>query len=304
MMISLDLEQPQQKQQRTGNTVAADRSVSETRYYSDDGTITGDICDKEEGRLLLAGACDSREDGGASMRQSAAEATATGDGHGTSSGAASAAGCGAADDSGEVEEGEGDDGEPSLWSALAFAWVSPIVRMGARRALQLADLPPPPRTCRAEWLDAQTARLQGEGRKEEELWEGGQAEKRGERRSGQCVVSGGWRDDCPEGAVARAGGMDGAVRHLRTRADGGMVAPRGPRWYRGVGRVGRLWAGGRRKWPFWAALYWPHRWQLLLLAVLFLGESILQVIKAVLLYQMRNCRAHLQPGEGKVFLQE
>ncbi|CAI7846370.1 unnamed protein product, partial [Closterium sp. NIES-53] len=291
MMISLDLEQPQQKQQRTGNPVAADRSVSETRYYSDDATITGDICDKEEGRLLLAGACDSREDGGASMRRSAAEATATGDGHGTSSGSASATGCGDADDFGEVEEGKGDDGEPSLWSALAFAWVSALpawlaVRMGARRVLQLADLPPPPRTCRAEWLDAQTARLQGEGRKEEELWEGGQAEKRGERRSGQSVVSGGWRDDCPEGAVARAGGMDGAVRHLRTRADGGMVAPRGPRWYRAVARIGRLWAGGRRKWPLWAALYWPHRWQLLLLAVLFLGESMLQVGKAVLLYQM------------------
>ncbi|CAI5494669.1 unnamed protein product [Closterium sp. Naga37s-1] len=225
IMIFLDLEQPQQKQQRTGNPVAADRSVSETCYYSDDATITGDICDKEEGRLLLAGACDSREDGSASMRRSAAEATAKGDGHGTSSSAASAAGCGAADDfsPGEVEEGEGDDGEPSLWSALTFAWVSalpawlagclvsPIVRMGARRALQLADLPPPPRTCRAEWLDAQTARLQGEGRKEEENREAEGGGRRGGRESGQSVVSGGWRDNCPEGAVARAGRMDGAA---------------------------------------------------------------------------------------------
>ncbi|CAI5488959.1 unnamed protein product [Closterium sp. Naga37s-1] len=71
------------------------------------------------------------------MRRSAAEATATGDGHGTSSGSASATGCGDADDFGEVEEGEGDDGEPSLWSALAFAW--------GRRAVLLFSTPSPPR---------------------------------------------------------------------------------------------------------------------------------------------------------------
>ncbi|CAI5471309.1 unnamed protein product [Closterium sp. Yama58-4] len=138
MTTSLGLEQ-QQKQQRSGNASAVDRSVSETRY-SGDATITGDICGKGEGRLLLAVACDTREDSGASP----AEATPGGDGHGTNNGAAPAP---AVDDiqeeaeeeaeaeeqaeaeaeaEEEEEEGEGDDGEPGLWSALTFAWVSAL----------------------------------------------------------------------------------------------------------------------------------------------------------------------------------
>ncbi|CAI5521802.1 unnamed protein product [Closterium sp. Naga37s-1] len=129
--------------------------------------------------------------------------------------------------------------------------VTPTMRLGARTMLQLADLPPPPRTWRADWLDAQTARImegdQGErgqkgeehgerGRKEEEQCEGEQGERR--MGSGQLVLWDGWK------------------------------------------------AGGRGKWPFWAALYWPHRWALLLLAVMFLGESMLHVVKAVLLYRI------------------
>ncbi|CAI5951071.1 unnamed protein product [Closterium sp. NIES-65] len=225
MTLSPDLER-QQKQPRTDIAVA-DRSVSETRYFDDVTITTGDICDKEDGRLLLAGACDNCEDGGAAP---VIETTAVGDGQGTNAAPAvdifqeeaaeeeaEEEGEEEAEEEGEEEagEGEGDDGEPSLWSALTFAWVTPTMRLGARTTLQSADLPPPPRTWRADWLDAQTARImdgeQGErgrkreehgewGRKEEEQCEGEQGGRREGNGSGQLVVSGGWK------AGGRAGG--------------------------------------------------------------------------------------------------
>ncbi|CAI5506279.1 unnamed protein product [Closterium sp. Naga37s-1] len=93
------------------------------------------------------------------------------------------------------------------------------------------------------------------GRKEEEYIEG-EGEERGRKEDEQCEGEQGER---------RAG-----------RGSGQLVVSGG--WKAG----GR----GRGKWPFWAVLYWPHRWALLLLAVMFLGESMLHVVKAVLLYRI------------------
>ncbi|CAI7849630.1 unnamed protein product [Closterium sp. NIES-54] len=145
MTISLGLDQrPQMQLQRTSNAAAADRSVSEARYSDDATTTTGDICDKEEGRLLLAGACDNRENvGGASA---ADEATAAGDGHGTNAALAPAPAPAApaapvGDIQEEAEEGERDDGEPSLWSALTFAWVGHVLPARLLRRLKSHALP-------------------------------------------------------------------------------------------------------------------------------------------------------------------
>ncbi|CAI5488956.1 unnamed protein product [Closterium sp. Naga37s-1] len=167
--------------------------------------------------------------------------------------------------------------------------VTPIMRLGAHTTLQLADLPPPPRTWRADWLDAQTACIMdgeqgGRGRKEEEYFEG-EGEERGRKEEyieGEGEERGRKEEEYIEGEGEERGRKEdeqceGEQGERRAgRGSGQLVVSGG--WKAG----GR----GRGKWPFWAVLYWPHRWALLLLAVMFLGESMLHVVKAVLLYRI------------------